>query len=136
MAQRIIMIHGRSTKPCKAQFAHLQKTALLQGLKRVSSSKSKKVADGRVPVDFVYYGDINNRILAEGDKAMEKKLKAKDPHSDNAPCLPATGYAAAIEAMEAFERFDKRLTDGWSQITRTFALSMMRRGRFQRLRRS
>ncbi len=107
MAQRIIMIHGRSTKPCKAQLAHLQKTALLQGLKLVHSSKAAKVDDGRVAVDFVYYGDINNRILAGIDDATANKLKANDPHSDNAPCLPAGGYAAAIAALASFERFDK-----------------------------
>ena len=107
MAQRIIMIHGRSTKPCKAQFAHLQKTALLQGLNRISSSKSAKVADGRVPVDFVYYGDINNQILAKADKVAAKALTVTDPHSDDAHCIPATGYAEAIAALAKFNRFDK-----------------------------
>ncbi|MGI9395731.1 MAG: hypothetical protein ACR2OY_13870 [Boseongicola sp.] len=108
MAQRIIMVHGRSTKPCKAQYAHLQKLALLQGLKRVSSAKAAKISDGRIPVDFVYYGDINNRILAGVDEEKAKSLEAKDPHSHNAPCLPATGYAAAIAALEEFDRFDRR----------------------------
>ena len=108
MAQRIILIHGRSTKPCKAQFSHLQKTALLQGLKRVSSGKAAKVEDGRVGVDFVYYGDINNQILAEVGAAAANNLTATDPHSDDAPCIPATGYAEALAALAGFERFDKR----------------------------
>ncbi len=107
MAQRIIMIHGRSTKPAKSQFAHLQKAALLQGLKKISSSKAAKVDDGRVAIDFVYYGDINNRILAGVDNATAKKLTAKDPHSNNAPCLPAAGFAASIAALAKFSHFNK-----------------------------
>ena len=108
MAQRIIMIHGRSTKPAKIQFARLQKAALLQGIKRISPSKATKIQKGRIPIDFVYYGDINNQILAEVDKAAAKKLTATDPHSGDAPCIPASGYAEAIAALKGFKRFDKK----------------------------
>ena len=107
MAQRIIMVHGRSTKPAKARFAALQRRALLQGLERVSPAKAKKVADGKVEIDFIYYGDINNRVLAESSASHAADLTETDPHSDNGPCVPDTGYAEAIDALGAIKRFDK-----------------------------
>jgi len=108
MAQRIIMIHGRSTKPAKARFALLQRQALLQGLNRISPAKARKVADGTIEVDYVYYGDINNRILADASAKHQATLTDRDPHSANAPCLPDTGFAEAIDALARFRRFDKR----------------------------
>lgn len=108
MAQRIIMIHGRSTKPAKARYALLQRQALLQGLERVDPAKAKKVADGKVEVDYIYYGDVNNRILAERSEMHRNDLTERDPHSDNAPCLPDTGYPEAIDALQRFGRFDKK----------------------------
>ncbi|MFD1160477.1 hypothetical protein [Roseovarius aestuarii] len=108
MAQRIIMIHGRSTKPAKQRLAMFQRQALLQGLERVNPAKAKKVADGAVEIDFVYYGDISNRILAVKSDTHAKRLTETDPHSDNAPCLPDVGFADAIDALGAIRRFDKR----------------------------
>lgn len=108
MAQRIIIIHGRSTKPAKARLSALQRKALLHGLERVSSSKAAKVADGTVEIDFVYYGDVNNRILSDTSAKHRQSLTERDPHSDGAPCLPDTGYADAIDALAKIKRFDKR----------------------------
>lgn len=108
MAQRIIMVHGRSTKPAKARYAALQRRALLQGLERVDKAKAKKVADGKVEIDFVYYGDVNNGILAETSESHRRDLIETDPHSENGPCIPDSGYAAAIDALAAIKRFDKR----------------------------
>ena len=111
MAQRIILIHGRSTKPSKKEHAKLLERALLQGLKRVDPEKAEKIADGTVPVDYVYYGDVNNSILAEKSKKVREELTATDPDSEsspNAPCLPSDGYADAIDSLERFSEFDKR----------------------------
>lgn len=107
MAQRIIMVHGRSTKPAKARFAALQRRALLQGLERVDRAKAKKVADGKIEIDFIYYGDVNNTILAETSEAHRRDLTEKDPHSNDGPCTSDTGYAEAIDALAAIKRFDK-----------------------------
>lgn len=115
MAQRIILIHGRSTKPAKARFALLQRKALLQGLQRINKAKAEKVANGTIEVDYVYYGDVNNTILAESSDAHRAKLTERDPHSDDAPCLPDTGYAEAIEALEPIKRFDRR---GYRKVLR------------------
>lgn len=108
MVQRIIIIHGRSTKPAKRKYADLLKMALLQGLKRVNPQKEELVREGIVSVDFVYYGDINNRILAEKSSTVRRKLTDFDPDLDNAPCLSDSGYANAIDAMRSFRNFDRR----------------------------
>lgn len=107
MAQRIIMVHGRSTKPAKARFAALQRRALLQGLERVDPAKARKVAGGDVTIDHVYYGDTSNGILAEHDSSHAADLTETDPHSGNGPCIPDTGYAEAIDMLGAIARFDK-----------------------------
>ncbi|WP_425092804.1 hypothetical protein [Tropicimonas sp. S265A] len=108
MAQRIILIHGRSTKPAKARFAKLQRQALLQGLRRADPVKAEKVANGEVSVDYVYYGDINNRILREALACHKDTLTDNDPAFDAAPSLPDTGYAEAINQLSALGRFDRR----------------------------
>ncbi|MEM8775319.1 MAG: hypothetical protein AAGF53_09810 [Pseudomonadota bacterium] len=108
MVQRIILIHGRSTKPCKRVHAKLLKSALLQGLNRVSAKAAKKVSNGSIKLNFVYYGDINNDILARTSDRHKKMLTAKDPDFSNVPCLPEDGFQQSIDALAAFKRFDKR----------------------------
>lgn len=111
MVQRIILIHGRSTKPAQKEHAKLIERSLLQGLRRVDEAKAVKVADGSVPVDNVYYGDVNNKILSQKSKKVREELSATDPDSEdpaNAPCLPSTGYLEAIDQLERFKYFNKR----------------------------
>ncbi len=106
--QRIILIHGRSTKPGKAAFEALQKKALLHGLTREGSGKGKKIEDEKVAIDFVYYGDVNNALLAEKSKKMAKRLTAKDPHCGNLPCEPHQGLDKAIDILAAMPNFSAR----------------------------
>lgn len=111
MPQRIVVIHGRSTKPAKRAHAKLLERSLLQGLNRVDSAKAAKVADGSIPVDYVYYGDVNNKILSQSSKKVREELTANDPDSvdpANAPCLPSVGYSEAIDQLEQFEDFNRR----------------------------
>lgn len=108
MAQRIIMIHGRSTKPAKARHAAFLRKSLLQGLNRYDPRKAEKLENGSVEIDYVYYGDFNNRILAEASDKHRQTLTDTDPHSGNAPCLPDDGYMEAIDELLRFKRFDKR----------------------------
>lgn len=107
MNQRIILIHGRSTKPAKKKHANLLRRALLQGLNRADPQKAQKVEQGVIPVDYVYYGDINNQILAEASTKTADELTDVDPASNNSPCLPDTGYAEAIDSLTRFKRFDR-----------------------------
>ncbi|MFL4468514.1 hypothetical protein ACERZ8_00985 [Tateyamaria armeniaca] len=95
----------------KKEHAKLLERALLQGLKRVDPEKAEKVAAGTVPIDYVYYGDVNNSILAKKSKKVRDELTAKDPDSEsspNAPCLPSEGYSDAIDSLERFSDFNKR----------------------------
>lgn len=106
MSQRIIVIHGRHTKPAKAQHADLQMKALIQGLERADTIKAAKVHSGEIPVDFVYYGDVNNHLLSEKRKIRET-LSARDPDFSDAPCLPHEGYFDAIDELAGMSRFTK-----------------------------
>lgn len=108
MGKRIIIIHGRSTKPAKARHAALISEALRQGLARVDAAKADKVTNGSIGVDIVYYGDINNRILADTSAKHRNALTEVDPDCANVPCLPFQGYTDALEAIQTVKRFDKR----------------------------
>lgn len=105
--QRIILIHGRSTKPAKKAHIALQKRALLAGLQRANPTKAKKLKDGKVKLDVVYYGDINNRILAEASAKTKKQLTEKDPDFSNAPCLPSASIATALDDLEQIKNYNK-----------------------------
>ena len=108
--QRIIMIHGRSTKPSKKAHAALQKRSLLKGLERVNPAKAQKLRDRKIKLDIVYYGDINNAIMAESSSKVRKQLTEKDPDSrpkKNAPCLPSGSIEAALDDLEAIKTYNK-----------------------------
>ena len=108
MAQRIIIIHGRSTKPAKARHAAFLRKSLIQGLERYDTDKAAKIKDGTVEIDYVYYGDINNRILSQTSDKHHQSLTAIDPHSNNGPCLPDDGYSKAIEKLSEIQHFNRR----------------------------
>lgn len=106
MSKRIIIIHGRNTKPAQSPYEALQKRALIQGLKRVNPAKAAALANGSIPIDFVYYGDVNNRLLAEVKKNRDD-LTQTDPAHNNAPCLPHDEVEPAIAALAAIRRYNK-----------------------------
>lgn len=105
--QRIILIHGRSTKPAKKAHAALQKRALLKGLERAHPAKAQKVKSGKVKLDIVYYGDINNKIMAEASSKAKKDLTVKDPDFNNAPCIPTGSIETALDELEKIKNFNK-----------------------------
>lgn len=106
MSQRLIVIHGRSTKPAKNAYKKLQLKALLQGISRVDPAKADKISSGEVKTSFIYYGDINNKILAE--KPQERrKLTAIDPSFNGAPCLPSFGLSDAINDLGKIQKFSR-----------------------------
>ncbi len=84
MPKRIIVIHGRNTKPARAPYEDLQRRALIQGVTRTDPTRGHQLAAGDIPIDFVYYGDINNKLLARSKKNRRKMTKT-DPDFDNAP---------------------------------------------------
>ena len=106
MAQRIIVIHGRSTKPAKSPHKALLEKALMQGVSRADHAKAQKIAAGNIPVDYVYYGDVNNALLAE-KPAIRKKMTETDPAFGNAPCVPHDEIGPAIDMLAEISRFTK-----------------------------
>lgn len=103
MSKRIIIIHGRNTKPAKAPYEELQKKALIQGVKRVNPPKAAQLETGQIPIDFVYYGDVNNRLL----KTTQDDLSQTDPDFGNAPCLPHNGVEQTIDTLGAISKHSK-----------------------------
>jgi len=106
VVQRLIVIHGRNTKPAKNPYRKLQMKALLQGVSRVSKAKAAKIESGKVKTDFIYYGDINNKILAE-DRKERKTLSATDASFDGASCLPVAGFSDAIDDLAEIPKFSR-----------------------------
>lgn len=114
MAQRIILIHGRNTKPARQPYERLQLKALIAGVARCDSDKAAKLSDGSVHIDFVYYGDVNNRLLAK-KKKIRDKMTERDPEFDDARCIPHAGVEQAIDAMLDITKFNAR---AYSKILR------------------
>lgn len=104
--KHIIVVHGRNTKPAQQPYEDLQRKSLLQGLDRIDPAKADLVRSKAVKTSFVYYGDINNKILKE-DAETAAKLTARDPLHDNAHCLPNDGYNQAIDDLGKIKSFTK-----------------------------
>lgn len=105
--QRIILIHGRSIKPAKKPAAALQRRALLIGLDRYDPAKAAKVRSGKVKLENVYFGDINNDIMCNSSPKISARLTAKDPDADGAHCLPHDPIKNALDDLEKVKVFNK-----------------------------
>jgi hypothetical protein len=73
-SKHLVVIHGRSTKPRRAEKERYVRTALLHGLKRVSPIAAGLIESGTVKTTCVYYGDICNELLCDADPKLRKKL--------------------------------------------------------------
>ena len=65
MAKTMILIHGRAQKPTKEALKGLWLEALRFGLERDHADKLDAFDEARI--EFIYYGDINNKFLSPGD---------------------------------------------------------------------
>ncbi|MFN2567574.1 MAG: hypothetical protein ABR499_21475 [Gemmatimonadaceae bacterium] len=73
-AKHLVLVHGRSTKPRRAEKERYVRTALLHGLKRVSPIAAGLIESGEVKTTCVYYGDICNELLCDADPRLRQKL--------------------------------------------------------------
>ena len=73
-AKHLVLIHGRSTKPRRAEKERYVRTALLHGLNRVSAIAAGLVESGEIRTTCVYYGDVCNELLCNADPSLRKKL--------------------------------------------------------------
>ncbi len=62
--KHLILIHGRSAKPRKAEKERLAREALTSGLMRISETAAERIGE-EVAFTFVYYGDLINKVLVE-----------------------------------------------------------------------
>jgi hypothetical protein len=104
MAQRIMVMHGRNIKPACAPYKEQQLRALINGVERDDPAKAEKIRNGTVTVEFIYYGDINNRILHDLPR-YKGKLTATDPEYGNADCMPVGPSAEGVDRLLALKNF-------------------------------
>ncbi len=97
--KRLIIIHGRASKPSEKEKRRLAEMALFNGLRRVSSEAAKRLEDKSIKYDFVYYGDINNRELMNNDPEVKQQLKGRDPQHNNSPCEVDGSYDADMQKL-------------------------------------
>ncbi len=108
--KHLIIIHGRSSKPSHKEKERLVKTSLFHGLDRIDPSTSQAIRDRKVKFDFVYYGDINNRLILESLKKNDPKRKeftGRDAMHDNQKCQPDGSYDSDLEEMFKQKVFNK-----------------------------
>lgn len=106
MVKRLILIHGRSIKPAEAKMKELAKEAIAEGLTRAGKdAAAQKFRGGVVAFDFVYYGDINNRIQEAANSSDASALKARDSDHGNAPCLDIAGMQKDFARVRAVGSF-------------------------------
>ncbi|GIL00603.1 MAG: hypothetical protein BroJett030_05020 [Alphaproteobacteria bacterium] len=107
MAKRLVLIHGRAIKPAKADMEALARTAIGEGLRRAGRDDAAARFDaGAVPLDLVYYGDINNDIQAARRPKDRKALTAIDPVNGQ-PCFPIGPLRSAYERTRQIPAFTR-----------------------------
>lgn len=73
-AKHLVIIHGRDKKPQCKEMERLVLTSLIAGLRRVNEDAATAVEQGTIKVTFVYYGDINNRIMIKAHPRLKQKM--------------------------------------------------------------
>lgn len=135
--KHLIIVHGRASKPSHSEKERLVLKSLLHGLNRVDTSAAKAIKTRKIKYDFVYYGDINNRLLlaAMSEKDPRRhEFTGKDTRHNNQKCQPAGSYDADLEDLfsqqsftkKAYQRFlkqnsDKRGLDNVAAVISWFA---------------
>ncbi|MDC0325566.1 hypothetical protein OAM01_02300 [bacterium] len=108
--KHLIIIHGRASKPSHEEKERLVKKSLLHGLDRVDTSASKAIRNRKVKYDFVYYGDLNNRLILDAMDKKDPKRKeytGRDARHGNQKCQPNGSYDADLEDLFAQQSFTK-----------------------------
>ncbi|HVE78158.1 MAG TPA: hypothetical protein VNA89_04835 [Gemmatimonadaceae bacterium] len=131
LCKRLILIHGRSAKPRRAQKEAYVRQALLHGLARVSAEAARRVRDGEVEASLVYYGDVVNRIMCEARPALRATMELdadgtfyeKDGCDDGAMAAllarPTDGHTRAEYRRLVREHKDRRYLDDLARALST-----------------
>jgi len=106
--KHIIFVHGRSTKPAASKKRKLSLDALLHGLDAVAPEAASHIRSGKVRFTFTYYGDINNRIMAQHNAEEAALLTARNDKRYGAePCLPYDDLAESLRRLMAIGEQDE-----------------------------
>ncbi len=97
MPRRIILIHGRSTKPPKPDKERFAREALVHGLARENEEVAAEVDSGRLPFELAYYGDVNNAILWARERG--RKLEPEFWDRWNVPAEDPARYEAPLQRL-------------------------------------
>ena len=135
--KHLIIIHGRASKPSHQEKERLVKKSLFHGLDRIGTEFSKAIKNRKVKFNFIFYGDINNRLILDSMSQKDPKRKefnGKDARHNNQPCQPDGSYDADLRDMmeqqsftkNAYNRFlkahpDKRGLDDVAAVVSWFA---------------
>ncbi|TNF96062.1 MAG: hypothetical protein EP297_10765 [Gammaproteobacteria bacterium] len=106
--KRLIIIHGRATKPSEKEKKRLVRKCLLHGLERVRPAAATRLRRSKVKYNFIYYGDINNREIIKRSPDKETELTGRDEKHGGMPCEPAGSYDDDLATMFMQMKFDKR----------------------------
>lgn len=72
-SKHLIIIHGRDKKPVCEEMERFVRLSLTAGLRRVDERAAHLLEEEAVKLSFVYYGDINNRLLLEKQVGMSQE---------------------------------------------------------------
>jgi hypothetical protein len=78
MAKRLLIIHGRSTKPVQSEKERLVKQALVAGLRRVDPGSADVIEADQISCLLAYYGDINNSIMVGINPELKEEMVEVD----------------------------------------------------------
>ncbi len=115
--KHLILVHGRSTKPSRQEKTRLVRWVLEHGVGRASKEAQEALRKGRVRFTLAYYGDINNRVLAEQNDSSVRWLVSTDPDFDGTPCEADGSYDDNIAAIVSRgpRDFTKRAYELWKK---------------------
>ena len=107
-SKHLILIHGRSTKPSESEKRSLVNRVITDSLNRIDSNIAKNFSDNKIKYSFIYYGDINNKLMLEHDKSLKNNLISKNDAKYNfEPCEPVERYASSMDQLLTQSSFTK-----------------------------
>ncbi len=89
----VLIVHGRSFKPTEEYLAELSLAALRAGVAR-DFPEIIETYD-QLPIEFAYYGDLTNRVLADAGRRYDETLDVGDRRN-------ALGALREIQARKRF----------------------------------
>lgn len=123
MSKTIILVHGRSWKPKKADLESIWIDALRSGIER--DAPNKLAAFDNATLSFVYYGDLSNRLLkAKGKTQPPSSTPARKKALERLKQIPSNGFTkSAYKRIPGKESFKEGIADTLAPVLGFFHLT-------------